>query len=75
MGKEVYETPSQLKRLGLVACPCHLSYGRKSKVEEGGSYWPGKKKYTISKISRGNRAGVVPQVPEILSLEVQSPEF
>jgi hypothetical protein len=32
MGKKVCETPYQQKNLGVVACTCHPSYGRKIKI-------------------------------------------
>jgi hypothetical protein len=58
VGKEVPETPTQWKKLGMGVHACHPSYSGKHKI--GGSSVQanlGKKQDPISKITRAKRTG------------------
>jgi hypothetical protein len=65
VGKICCETPSNGKKLGMVACTCHPSDSGKSKIREFGPVWA-KKQELITKITQAKRTRGLEQVVEHL---------
>jgi hypothetical protein len=74
-GTKKYKTPSQQKKLSMVAYVCHPSYSRKHSIEGSQSKPDGSKSKTYLKNNQSKNGWKHDLRSRVLAKQMQSPEF